>query len=75
MNNDTIQGSYFGPANAEFWPAQDKKKSLIRRPKFFICRPKGICEAIILEIRHSQSDLRRPSKSKAKPLLYKLRRY
>ena len=35
-------GVLFWPGERRISPAQDKKKSLIRRPRFFIRRPKGI---------------------------------
>ena len=54
-----------------------QKESLIRRPRFFIRRPKGLFTAFITPIesrirrpnfRNSPQAFRRPSKSKAKPL-------
>ena len=35
-------GVLFEPGERRISPAQDKKNSLIRRPRFFIRRPKGI---------------------------------
>ena len=45
-----LAGVLFWPGERRILPAQDKKKSLIRRPRFFIRRPNGIFTAIITPI-------------------------
>ena len=46
------------PGERRISPAQNKKKSSIRRPRFFIRRPKCICKAIIKPI---ELRIRRPN--------------
>ena len=60
LNSFDFRGVLFWPGERRISPAEDKKKSLIRRPRFFIRRPKGIFTAIItpIELRTRRTNFR-----------------